>query len=114
MGAEAHEIGETEPAQPAASVAGVTPVRVSLCLQGLSYIGLEGLERVSGRLVGGTAGLATGTTRRAGRQQDDQADGSDRGQGDDADLLDGLGVTAGGVLQGQRRGSAAPNVFRRP
>ena len=29
MGAEAHETGETEPAQPVASVAGVTPVRVS-------------------------------------------------------------------------------------
>lgn len=79
MGADAHETGETEPAQPAASVAGVTPVRVSLCLQGLGYVGLEGLECVSGRLVGGAAGLATGTTRRAGRQQDDQSDGSDRG-----------------------------------
>ena len=55
MGAEAHETGETEPAQPVASVAGVTPVLVSLCLQGLGYVGLEGLECVSGRLVGGAA-----------------------------------------------------------
>ena len=77
--AEAHETGETEPAQPVASVAGVTPVRVSWCLQGLGHVGLEGLKRVRGGLAGGTAGLATGTTRRAGRQQDDHADGADCG-----------------------------------
>ena len=62
MGADAHETGETEPAQPEASVAGVTPVRVSCCLQGLGDVGLEGLERVRGGLAGGAAGLATGAT----------------------------------------------------
>ncbi len=62
MGAYAHETGEIEPTQPSASVAGVTPVRVSCCLQGLGHVGLEGLKRLRGGLAGGTAGLAAGTT----------------------------------------------------
>ena len=63
MGMDAHETGETEPAQPVASVAGVTPVRVSWCLQGLGHVGLESLKRLRGGLTGSAAGLATGTTR---------------------------------------------------
>lgn len=78
-GAETHETGETEPAQRSASVAGVTPVRISWCLQGLGCVGLEGMKRVRGGLAGGAACLATGATRRAGRQQDDHADGADCG-----------------------------------
>ena len=62
-GAYAHETGEIEPAQPSAGVAGVTPVRVSWCLQSLGQVGLEGLERARGGLVGSAAGLATRATR---------------------------------------------------
>ena len=47
-----------------------------------------------GGLAGCAAGLATGATRRAGRQQDDHADGADRGQGGNAEAIKKVGIVA--------------------
>ena len=51
------------------------------------------------------ASLTACAARLTRGQQDEDTDGTHRGQGDDGDLLDGLRVAADGVLKSQRRGS---------